>query len=152
MPIKSITTDSESGQALDTHLGVDGHTCLITESNFRLIGSFKTATYNNETATLVTPLIDGSIQLTDIIVTSEKKLLGIVTVQFTDGVNTVIIMKAEADSPIQIAHGFQGHWHGWRDAYIQVIVSAAFDVTVALGYVRVPKELTITYNAWNALR
>ncbi len=116
-------------------------------------GHFKSATYNNEAgATLVAPSTSGSLQLTDLIVTSEKQNAGVVTVQFYDGTNTVLIASAEADSPIGLASNFVGRWRGWKDAYIQVIVSAVFNATVSVGYVKINPKETLGFDAWDAQR
>jgi len=116
-------------------------------------GHFKSATYNNEAgATLVAPSTSGSLRLTDLIVTSEKQVGGKVTVQFYDGTNTVLIAAADADSPIQLAVGLTGSWKGWKDAYIQVIVSAVFDATVSIGYIKLAAGETLGFDAWNAER
>ena len=155
MPAKAYLIDLLSGKVLHTESywqeGFEGKVLLVT-SVPETYGKFKSATYSNETATLVSPVTDGSIKLTDLIVTSEKQVGETVTVQFYDGTNTVLIASAGADSPVQIAIGFTGGWQGWKDAYIQVIVSAAFNATVAVGYVKCPKEMTMGYDAWDALR
>lgn len=115
-------------------------------------GRWKAITVNNDTATLVIPSASGAIQLTDIIVSSEKQVGATVTVQFNDGSNSEIIMSAQADSPIQLATSFAGRWSGWKDAYVEVIVGAAFDATVALGYIKLDPNDTLGYAAWDALR
>ena len=116
-------------------------------------GHFKSATYNNEAgATLVSPSTSGSLRLTDLIVTSEKQVGGVVTVQFYDGTNTVLLASAEADSPIGFASNFVGRWKGWKDAYIQVIVSAAFNATVSVGYVKINPKETLGFAEWDARR
>ena len=115
-------------------------------------GHFKSATYNNETAILVSPSTSGSLRLTDLIVTSEKQTGGVVTVQFYDGTNTVLLASAEADSPIGFAIAFAGRWKGWKDAYIQVIVSAVFNATVSVGYVKINPKETLGFDEWDAQR
>ncbi len=116
-------------------------------------GHFKSATYSNEAgATLVSPTASGSLRLTDLIVTSEKQTGGVVTVQFYDGTNTVLLASAEADSPIGFAIAFAGRWKGWKDAYIQVIVSAVFNATVSVGYVKINPKETLGFAEWDAQR
>ena len=115
-------------------------------------GQFVSATYNNETATLLSSVTNGSLLLTDLIVSSRKKVGGIVTVQFTDGANTVPIIDIAADDPIQLSHNFKGRVLGWRNANIQVIVSEAFNATVYVGYVRLSPGATLGFDAWSAQR
>ncbi len=115
-------------------------------------GQFISATYNNETATLLSAATNGSLLITDLIVSSRKKIGGIVTVQFTDGVNTVPIVDIAADSPIQLSHNFKGRVLGWANADVQVIVSDAFNATVYVGYVRLAKGATLGFKAWDAER
>ncbi len=115
-------------------------------------GHFRSATVNNTTTTIVTPTTSGSILLTDLIVTSEKQVGGVVTVQFYDGTNTVLLASAEADSPIGFAIPFTGRWRGWKDAYIQVVVSAAFNATVSIGYVKITPKETLGFDEWDAQR
>ena len=150
--IKAQIIESKSGKTVDIGHGINGSPVLITESYARLYGSFKTGTYSNETATVVSPITNGSLQIVDLMISSGKSVAGFATLNFYDGTNTVVILRAEADYGIQLAMPFQGHWQGWEDAYVQVIVSAAFDVTVAIGYVKIPPERTLAYAAWDALR
>ncbi len=125
---------------------------LILASRAQYDGVFKSATVNNTTTTIVTPLTDGAISLTDLIITSEKQVGGVVTVQFDDGTNTVLIASAEADSPIGFASNFAGRWDGWKDALIQVDVSAAFNATVSVGYVKINPKETLGFAEWDARR
>lgn len=153
--LKAYLIDLETGKVIHTEpYWGDGkekrRISITTRAEYH--GVFKSATYNNETAILVTPLTDGSISLTDLIVTSEKQVGGVVTVQFYDGTNTVLIASAAADSPIGFASNFVGGWSGWKDAYIQVIVSAAFNATISIGYFKQHPEETLEYDAWDARR
>lgn len=150
--IKVLLTDSTTGEILDVETGLFGDPTLTTESPMRLRGRFKTITVSNDTDTVVSPVPDGAIQLTDLIITSGKSVAGFATLNWYDGTNTVVLLKAEADYGIQLAIPFQGCWRGWKDAYVQLVVSAAFDVTVAVGYIKVPPKRTLDYAAWDALR
>ena len=131
--------------------GIEGVVIVTTDIGHEY-GRWKTATTNNTTARLVTPETSGAIQLTDIIVSSEKQVGATVTVQFNDGSTSEIIMSAQADVPIQLATPFAGRWAGWKDAYIEVFVGAAFNATVALGYIKLAPADTLDYAAWDALR
>ena len=152
---KAYLIDLVTGKAIQTEpYWRDGEErrLLITSNRPQQYGVFKSATVTNTTITLVSPLTDGAISLTDLIISSEKQTGGVVTVQFFDGTNTVLIASAEADSPIGFASNFAGRWDGWKDAYIQVDVSAAFNATVSIGYFKLQPEETLGFAAWDALR
>ena len=153
--LKAYLVDLATGKTIRTEpIWVKGEEArlLILASRAQYDGVFKSVTVSNDTITLVEPLTDGSISLTDLIITSEKQVGGVVTVQFYDGTNTVLIASAEADSPIGFASNFAGRWDGWKDALIQVIVSAAFNATVSIGYFKLQPEETLEYDAWSARR
>ena len=153
--LKAYLIDLATGKVIHTEpywKGGEERRLIITSSRAQQDGVFKSITVNNTTSTLVTPLTDGAISLTDLIISSEKQTGGIVTVQFFDGTNTVLIASAEADSPIGFASNFAGRWNGWKDAYIQVDVSAAFNATVSIGYFKLQPEETLGFAAWDALR
>ena len=155
MPAKAYLVDMRTGISVHTeptfHEGREYRMLGVVDEP-SAHGQFVTATYNNETATLLSAVTNGSLLLTDLIVSSRKKVGGIVTVQFTDGVNTVPIVDIAADSPIQLSHNFKGRVLGWRNADVQVIVSDAFNATVYVGYVRLAKGATLSFEAWDAER
>ena len=150
--IRTLLIDSTTGETLDTDVGLYGDQTLLTESLMRLRGGFKTITVSNDTDTVASPEAGGALQLTDLIMTSGKKVGGFATLNWYTAANTVVLLRAEADYGIQLAIPFQGCWRGWKDAYIQLVVSAAFDVTVAIGYIKIPLERALSYAAWDALR
>ena len=155
MPAKAYLIDLVTGKVIHTEpfwKGGEERRLIIVSDRPQQYGVFKSITVNNDTDTLVTPLTDGSISLTDLIITSEKQVGGVVTVQFYDGTNTVLIASAAADSPIGFGHNFTGRWDGWKDAYIQVIVSAAFNATVSIGYFKQQPEETLPFDAWDSRR
>lgn len=155
MSVKSFLTKVGSGKAIWTPDGMYAPLLGIT-TEARTYGQFKTASVTAITAgtTIVTPPKNESIVLTDLIVSAEKKNLGIDTLRFYDGTNTVnITVTSVADSPVNIAIAFAGHWHGWKDAYLQVVQAGANHyLSVAVGYYFMPAELTEPYARWNHLR
>lgn len=154
MPLKSILTKVGTGKSLWNPEGMYAP-LLGTITEARRFGQFKTASLTaTGNSIIVTPPKNESIVLTDLIVSAEKKNLGIDTLKFFDGTNTVNIMiTSVADSPVNIAIPFAGHWHGWKDAYLQVVQTGANHyISVAVGYYFMPKELTETYARWNKLR
>ena len=156
MPVKSTLTKVGTGKAIWCPEGI--HAPLLgVATQARAFGQFKTASVTAVApagTTIVTPLKNESIVLTDLIITAEKKSGGIDTLKFYDGTNTVnILVGSVDDSPLNLAIAFAGHWHGWKDAYLQLVQSGANHyANVAVGYYFMPKELTETYARWNKLR
>jgi hypothetical protein len=155
MPVKSTIIKPGTGKAIWTPDGM--YAPLVgTTTEARTYGQFKTASITEITlgTTIVAPPSNESIVLTDLIISAEKKNLGIDTLRFHDGTNTVNIMVTSvADSPVNIAIAFAGHWHGWKDAYLQVVQAGANHYySVSIGYYFMPKELTELYARWNNLR
>ena len=153
--IPVVLIDLATGKVIHTepsfHKGRE-HRMLSITDEASAHGHFVSATYSNETATLLSSVTNGSLLITDLIVSSRKKVGGIVTIRFTDGTNIVPIMDIAADNPIQIAHAFKGRVRGWRNANIEVIVSDAFNATVYIGYIRLAKGSTLSFNSWDAQR
>jgi hypothetical protein len=158
MPLKIVLVDLATGQALhseDYFLEGEAGKVLLTTSIYRHYGVFKTASYTVQgTTEQVTPSGGGSLELTDFIISFEKKGSGVVNINFHDGTVTVPIIKITlTDAPVSIAHDFAGHWHGWADAHIDVVISGADSVgTVAIGYVKHPAPDSLSYSEWNARR
>ena len=155
MSVKSVLTKLSNSRAIWTPDGMYAPLLGIT-TEARSYGQFKTASITATTVgtTIVTPPKNESIVLTDLIVSAEKKNAGIDTLRFYDGTNAVNIMVTSvADSPVNIAIAFAGHWHGWKDAYLQVVQAGANHYySVAIGYYFMPTELTELYARWNNLR
>jgi hypothetical protein len=101
----------------------------------------------------VTPSTGHCIQLTDLIVTSDKVNGATITLRFYDGTNTVNIFVADVtDAPCNVAIPFQGTWRGWEDARIELVTVGAVATTVACGYMHLGKDHVLKYDKWNALR
>ena len=154
MALKTHIMDVLTGNPIDTRGGLNGRMTLITETLSRLVGHFKSVSRTTAgSSTITSPDTDGSILLTDLIINTEKKQNGTVAVQFNDGTNSVEIFKAFCnDAPSNIALSFAGKWQGWENAYIEVVVVADTDTTVACGYVKIPPHSTQDYGAWDAAR
>ena len=156
--IKAVLTDKGSGISLHSEEyymeeGV-GRVLLVTNIQ-KQYGFFKTAAYTVQgTVEQVTPRGGESIELTDIIVTFEKKNLGVVTVNFHDGTNTAPILQSTlTDGPVNMSCNFIGRWQGWSDAHIDVIIGGADSKgTVAIGYVKHPKVDSVLYSEWTSRR
>ena len=92
--------------------------------------------------------------LTDLLLSGEKINGGVVTVHFTDGSNTVIVVEGlVTDNTINIAHAFGGRWLGWVDARIDFVTDTANqDATMSVGYYFVTGEGVLSFADWDALR
>jgi hypothetical protein len=150
--IRVAIIDSVTGQILDRQMGFSGKPTLITENLRGLNALWQTGISTGAvTNALITPLPNTSILLTDIIITSTKKVaLSTIIVQFNDGSNTKLLMEIEAaTAPVQFSHAFVGGVTGWKDAALQIVTNqAAMNVTVMIGYVKISKILTKTYDEW----
>jgi len=126
---------------------------LVTTTPNRLYSHFKAATRTTAgTTIIVQPRSGEAIAMTDILISGEKKA-GTLTIAFTDGTNTInIIVVPLTDAPANYAISFSGGWSGWRDARVSMITNAVANITVAVGYVRVGPEYTLSYAEWNAER
>lgn len=114
-------------------------------------GRFKTVAFTVQaTAVMATPESGGSIELTDMIVTFEKKNLGVIALRFYDGTNEAPIAKATlTDSAFNGVIPFVGRWRGWKDAYVDAVLSGADAIgCVAIGYVKHKALGTQTYEEW----
>lgn len=156
MSIKVYLINNQSGQALNCVPGFTGKCTLVTESQIRLKAKWQsginTAAVTNN---IVTPRVNESILITDLLITSSKKVaLSTIILQFNDGTNTEKIMEIEgASAPVEFSHAFVGGLSGWKDAVLQVITDqAAMNVVTLVGYVRVSKKLTKSYSEWEADR
>ena len=115
-------------------------------------GVFKSVTHASATTTqLVSPVIGGSVMLTDILISGEKQAGSEVTVQFTDGASTeTIFLASQVDAPPTMAHQFLGRFQGWVNANLEVVTSGTGKVTVTLGYIKLCRGLP--YGEWDKLR
>ena len=143
----------ESGVPVDIQPGLTGKPTLITESGSHIYGSFKAVTHALASAvTIAYPPLRGSIQITDLIVSSKKANNETVTLRFTDDTVDIDIAVFEITTQLNEAISFRGHWQGWKNARLELELSSAIACTVACGYLKIPPELTLSYSAWNAER
>jgi hypothetical protein len=153
MAIKVFLANSESSQILDNQPGFTGDCTLVAESLIRLNAKWRSGINNAaETIDVVTPVVGESIFITDVLVTSSKKVANsTIILQFHDGTNTEKIMEIEGVSaPVEFSHAFAGGLSGWKDAILQVITDqAAMYVVTLIGYVKVSEDQTKTYNDWS---
>lgn len=129
-----------------------GKPTLIIMSPGQAHGQFKAATRTtNGTTIIVAPRPGLALAITDILISGEKQANSDVTIQFTDGTNTVIIVVADqVDATPTLGAGLQSYFYGWQDARVEMVTSGAGDATVTIGYIHTRSELT--FAEWDALR
>jgi hypothetical protein len=141
-------TLTDNGQKLETHSGLlSGLPILLTTTEAQQHGTFNSVTRTTAgTTTATTPISGGSIWITDLLISGEKQAGSSVEVRFTDGSNTqTIFLASQVDAPASFATSFAGGWHGWVDARVDVITVGSGDATVAIGYMKLNGNHSITY-------
>jgi hypothetical protein len=129
--IKCNLIDLDTSKALDTMDTARGDIVLGISTEGASHGVFKTATRS----------------------TAGTKKAGTLIVQFADGANTVIIATFYlTDAPLAVAIPFAGRWQGWQSARLEMVTSIVANVTVTLGYYKVDKPGSLSYDDWSAIR
>ena len=134
---------------------VGPHTHLVTEDHSRVATQFRTvANTGAETQIAVTPPKGTAIVITDVILGAEKAASGSVTVQFTDGSDTVIVFKiSTVQNPVSLHIPFAGRWRGWQNARIDVVTAGGnSDSDVSIGYYIIRGEGVLSFTDWDAQR
>ena len=156
MALRSYLVDPTDNSSIDIQSGIGGDSTLISESMVKLCARWKSAVNDAvETIEVVAAKPNQSILITDIIMTSSKKVAAsTITLQFDDGTNTETLFVMEgASAPIEFSHAFAGGIKGWKDADLQVVTDqAAMYAVTLIGYVHISEVLTQTYDAWDAGR
>jgi hypothetical protein len=151
--IKSSIVEQKSGQELYI-ASQNGYKILISETHAQVAGVFKAKTLIAAGTVIVAePDADGSIVLTDLILTSDKTQSSAITVQFTDGTETTVLVEADiTDAPCNIATSFAGQWRGWRDARLELVITGGINptATLAVGYYKLQDSLL--YSDWDSRR
>lgn len=152
--LKTNLADPADGKLANVAQSTWGNALCVT--NFETLNAhFKSATRTTDGTTIITePSSGGSISLTDLIVTAEKRAAGgHITIRFTDGTNTINIALINIiDAPVNLAIGFSGRWKGWVNARLEMVTDEDFSATVSAGYLKVDPAHTLLYAAWDAER
>ncbi len=113
---------------------------------------FKTATRTTlGTTIIVQPKVGQAIWISDIIVSGEKQAGSNIKVQFTDGVNTVVIaIVDQVDAAPNLSMNLNSYFRGWIDARVEIVTAGAGDGTVTIGYVHAAEALE--FDQWDAER
>lgn len=103
---------------------------------------------------LVTPSSKGSIEVTDLIISTDKQNGATVTLTFEDGTNTETIVNGIlTDAPLQLNIAMAGRIQGWRDAILYYTVAGANNTgAITVGYVKHNADDTEDYSVWNSKR
>lgn len=159
MTLNAKLIDAKDSKSLDVKdfwgervsLDPDARHLLVT-SPMGVYSRFKSVESSvAETVVVTQPDDDGSLIISDIILSTERQNAGTVTIQFTDGVQTELIYKAFAtDAPTSISTALTGRLQGWKDARIELVNVGGTDCTLLITYVKVPNGLP--YAEWDALR
>jgi hypothetical protein len=159
MTVGAIIRDVDDGTAVATgrsfdtaHMTQHDERALMTTNPVWRHSTFKSAEFAGPvTIALVSPNDDGSLILSDLVVTGDKVNNGSIEVQFTDDVDEAIIIKpVTTDAPVVVSINFNGQVRGWKDARINVIVTGVVIGSVLATYVKVPGG--IPFAEWDALR
>lgn len=159
MSLKTALIDSDDGTAIEvgksfdiSHRTQENERALMTTDPVWRHSTFKSIEFAGPLiATLVLPNDDGSLILSDLVVTGDKVNNGSIEVQFTDGVDEAIIIKpVTTDAPVVVSINFNGQVRGWKDARIDVIVTGVVIGSVLATYVKVPGGLP--FAEWDELR
>ena len=154
LPIKII--DPITGKAVDVQAGINGKPVIIAES-FRTLNCHWAVATNtgSETQTVVTVRENEAILITDLIITSSKKVTDATIIPlFDDATNSVDLMTIEAGlAAVEFNHAFTGGIKGWRNADFKITTNkAALNVETLVAYVRISEDLALEYGVWDAER
>lgn len=145
--------DIVSGKSLEPFITPGNRLVVGTATEGSSHGFFKTATRSTVGTTVIcSPDGNGSIVITDLICSGEKKA-GTFVVQFSDGVNTEVVATFYlTDAPLATSISFNGRFQGWQSAHLDLVTDVVSDVTATVGYYKVSKENSLKYDDWDALR
>lgn len=151
--IKASLIDSATGKELYI-ASQNGNKIFISQTHAQVEGKFKAKTLTAAGTIIVTePDKGGCIVLTDFILTSDKTEGAVITVQYTDGTETIPIMVADmSDAPVNLATSLSGKWESWRDARLELVITGGVNptATLAAGYYKLSDSKL--FNDWDAQR
>lgn len=153
MPAQFVLQDV-GGNLLHTEQ-VGPHFHLVTEDHARVNTQFKNNSLADAgTAVVVTPPKGTAIVITDLVYSAEKVAAGKLTVQFTDGSDTVILKSAIlVDAPVDGAISYAGRTKGWKDARVDMVATGSnVDADVTVHYYILKGKGVLSFADWDAER
>jgi hypothetical protein len=152
--IKTFLINPSTRRALDIQNNSINDSTLMSLTDKSAYGQFKAVGRSTAgTSTIVSPPQDGAIVLTDLLVSADRVSSSTLLIQFSDGVIKIPIFRASgADAPTNIAIPFAGRWRGWKNASLELITVATINVTVAVGYFKIPAVHALSYSDWDKAR
>jgi len=154
MTLKAILTDSKTGRALHTaNVGIlTTDPVLVVQGEAAIIGVWQSVNRTSAgTTTITTPVLNGSVIITDILISTTKTAMTDLLLQFTDGTETEVIFKVDtSNNPHAFGVTIRGRLQGWKNARIDMVTTGAVDATITLGYFKVPTGLD--FKEWDARR
>lgn len=152
MTLNAVLIDVKTGESIEVIDDIFGHPNLAVTDHYPSHTRFRSSTRTGAgTTTIAEPIVDGSIMLTDMIISTDRVANSRLTIFFDDGTRQINIYDGYSnDAPINFAIGFHGGWTGWANAKLKMTTVAAIKATVAVGYIKIPKGLN--YTEWDALR
>ena len=158
MAVKLIIVDGKSRLPIhseDYRLEGEALKVLAVITPEKAHGVFKSTSFTvTGTTKIAEPKPGGALQLTDLIVSFEKKNAGVVLIQYNDGTRAAPILTSTlTDAPVNLAIAFQGNFKGWKDAWVEVVISGANSIgSVALGYLKHLEGDALPWSEWDAAR
>lgn len=152
--IPAYLVNQANNRALLTTDKISGDDMLLVGSYPGIYGLFNAVSRSSAgTTTVAEPKTDGSILLTDLVISADRVSLASVSVLFNDGTNSVTIYSGDVnDAPINVAIAFGGTWLGWKNAKLKLTSVGNVSVTVACGFVKLSPKETMTYTKWLSRR
>lgn len=103
------------------------------------------------TTSIVTCPVGGSVQVFDLLLSTDKVNTATVTIQFDDGSNQEVLFAINVtDAPANLAIPFSGRWQGWRNADLNLVTTSTVNATIAVSYIKRPESQV--YAEWDAQR
>ena len=157
IPVKLVDSNGHILDIVQFSLEGKNIPVLVVTTPQKAHGVFRSASWTGvQGATiLVQPDGDGSVELTDIIISSPRKNTGTILVQFIDDDSNVeeILNTSVTGDPVNLAVSFAGRFQGWSGARIEYTIGTASDGgSILVGYVKHKKGGSQKYSDWNAQR
>jgi len=155
--LRNVLTN-ENGEVIHVEDNDPGH--IITGSERTLAvttlpqshGVFKAVSRTSAgTTTITTPETNGSVQVTDIVLSADKVNGASVELRFTDGTNTeTLFIVNVTDAPAILAINALARLRGWRDARVDLVTVGNVNAYVTTGYIKHIDALD--YSEWDEKR